>query len=270
MFDERLIVIGTGICTIGQLTTESIAWIRKADKVLYIVSDPIAEELIKSLNPKGAESLFHFYAENKPRIQTYNEMIDLTLTYLRAGKIVCLAAYGHPGVFAYPTHESVRRARAEGIKARMLPGISAEDCLFADLNIDPAMAGCQSFEATDFLVNGRIIDPSSHLILWQIGVLGDATFKPQTYDIKGLPQLLQKLYGYYSPYHNVIVYEAPIFPGVEPVMREVPLYHLPWTGISAVSTLYIPPAIQPRPDYGLIQYLGLGAQQTPATQTPGN
>jgi precorrin-6B methylase 1 len=265
MFDEKLVVIGTGIRTVGQMTMESIAWIKKADKVLYIVSDPIAEDTIKSLNPDGAESLFHMYAENKPRIQTYNEMIEHTLDYVRAGKTVCLAAYGHPGVFAYPTHESVRRARKEGFKARMLPGISAEDCLFADLNIDPAMAGCQSFEATDFLVNGRTIDPSSHLILWQIGVLGDATFKRWAYDIKGMPQLLQKLYGYYHPYHNVIVYEAPLFPGVEPVMRTVSLCFLPYAGVSAVSTLYVPPGSAPRPDYWLIQSLGLPTQ-APAPQ----
>jgi hypothetical protein len=72
MFDEQLIVIGTGIRTVGQMTLESVSWIKRADKVLYIVSDPIAEELIKSLNPNGAESLYHFYGENKPRIQTYH------------------------------------------------------------------------------------------------------------------------------------------------------------------------------------------------------
>ena len=145
MFDEQLVVIGTGIRTIGQMTLESIAWIKRADKVLYIVSDPIAEDLIKTFNPAGAESLYDLYAENKPRIQTYNEMIEKTLGYVREGKRVCMAAYGHPGVFAYPTHESVRRAQAEGFKARfkarMLPGVSAEDCMFADLNFDPAMAG---------------------------------------------------------------------------------------------------------------------------------
>jgi len=31
----------------------------------------------------------------------------------------------------------------------MLPGISAEDCLVADLGIDPASSGCQSYEAND-------------------------------------------------------------------------------------------------------------------------
>ena len=185
-------------------------------------------------------------------------MIEKTLNYVRAGKVVCMAAYGHPGVFAYPTHESVRQAKAEGYKARMLPGISAEDCLFADLNIDPAMAGCQSYEATDFLINGRIIDPTSHVILWQIGVLGDTTYKRQGYDIKGMPQLLQKLYSFgYSPNHTVYVYEAPLFPGVEPVIRPVPLYLLGQSGVSAISTLYVPPAMQPRSDIALSQALGL-------------
>jgi uncharacterized protein YabN with tetrapyrrole methylase and pyrophosphatase domain len=259
MFDEQLIVIGTGIRTIGQMTLESVAWLKRADIVVYVVSDPIAEEMIKTLRPEGAESLYSCYGENKPRLQSYNEMIEKTLGYVRAGKRVCMAAYGHPGVFAYPTHESVRRARAEGFKARMLPGISAEDCMFADLNFDPAMAGCQSFEATDFLINGRVADNSSNLILWQIGVLGDTTFKSQRYDIKGMPQLLQKLYQSYSPYHDVYVYEAPIFPGVEPVIRKVPLYMLPYAGVSAISTLYIPPGTPPRPDYAAVQALGLPA-----------
>ncbi len=256
MFDERLIVVGTGIRTIGQLTLETIAWLKRADKALYIVSDPIAEELIKSLNPAGAESLHPFYADNKPRLQTYNEMIERTLSYVRDGQRVCLAAYGHPGVFAYPTHESVRRARAEGFKARMLPGISAEDCLFADLNIDPAMAGCQTYEATDFLINGRAIDNTSNVILWQIGVLGDATFKSTHYDIKGMPQLLTKLYQSYNPAHDVYIYEAPLFPGVEPVIKKVPLWMLPQAGATAISTLYIPPAAAPRTDGSIAAAMG--------------
>ncbi len=261
MFDERLVVVGTGIRTIGQLTMETIAWIKKADKVLYIVSDPTAEALIKSLNPEGAESLYGLYSENKPRLQTYEEMIQVTLNYVRSGKVVCFAAYGHPGVFAYPTHESVRRARAEGYKARMLPGISAEDCLFADLNFDPAMAGCLTYEATDFLVNDRVIDPSCHIVLWQIGVLGDSTFKQYRYDIKGMDHLLQKFYSCYSPHHNAFIYEAPIFPGVEPVIRQIPLYQLPTSGVTAISTLYIPPAAPPRTNQAMAYSFGLVPRQ---------
>jgi len=39
----------------------------------------------------------------------------------------------------------------------MLPGISAEDCLFADIGVDPGIYGCQSFEATDLFVNESLI-----------------------------------------------------------------------------------------------------------------
>lgn len=256
--DEKLVVVGTGIRVVGQLTMEALAWMKRADKVLYVVSDLVAEAMIKRLNPNGAESLRDLYQENKPRLQTYSEMIDKTLSYVRQGKVVCMALYGHPGVFAYPSHESLRRARAEGFKARMLPAISAEDCLFADLNIDPGMAGCQSYEATDFLVNGRIIDPSSHVILWQIGVLGDGTFKSGQYDVKGMQQLLQTLYYHYSPYHQVVLYEAPMLPGVEPTMTSIPLYWLPFAGATAASTLYVPPAIQARTNHMLAQVMGVG------------
>ena len=34
----------------------------------------------------------------------------------------------------------------------MLPGISAEDCLLADLGVDSAHNGLQSLEATDLLI----------------------------------------------------------------------------------------------------------------------
>src|SRR6185503_14601145 len=126
-------------------------------------------------------------------LQTYEEMIQRILECVRDGNLTCLACYGHPGVFVYPSHESIRRARAEGYPARMLPGISAEDCLFADLGVDPGTIGCQSYEATDFLMNSRIVDPSSNLVLWQIGVLGDATFRAGGYDRSALPLLVERL-----------------------------------------------------------------------------
>jgi hypothetical protein len=245
--DERLVAVGTGIRTVGQFSMEALAWIKQADKVLYVVSDPVAEEVIKTLNPAGAESMAHFYGENKERSQTYREMVEHTLASVRSGKRTCFAVYGHPGVLVHPTHEAIRRARAEGYKARMLPAISTEDCLFADLGVDP-VCGCQSLEATDFLVNARRLDPFGHVLLWQIGGLGDSTFKRHGFQVRGLPQLVQKLMQYYPPQHTVHLYEASIFPGVEPWIRSGPLHYLPAVQPSASSTLYLPPVSAPPPD----------------------
>ncbi len=237
-----LIVVGTGIRTVGQMTSEAIAWVRKADKVLYVISDPIAEAMIKDLNSAGAESLAGFYGPGKQRLDTYNEMIEHILACVRAGLVTCLACYGHPGVFVYPSHQSIRRARAEGYSARMLPAVSAEDCLFADLGVDPGINGCQSYEATDFLLNGRVIDTSSNVVLWQIGVVGDATFKPLGYDLSALPLLIERLCRYYPPTHPVYLYQAAVFPGCEATIIPVTVATLGTAPLSAGHTAYIPPA----------------------------
>ena len=255
MNDEHFIVVGTGIRIIGQLTLETIGWIKAMDKVLFLTADPVAEQLIQSLNPSGAESLMRLYGENKPRMETYQQIVEYVLKNLRDGHRVCMAVYGHPGVLAMPPHEAIRLARAEGFKAKMLPAVSAEDCLFADLGVDQ-VGGCASFEATEFLINSRVVDPASHLILWQVGGLGDATYKAYHYEIRGLTQLARKLMGYFGPQHPVTLYEAPMFPGVEPMIHSGPLHLLAQASPSPNSTLYVPPVTQPQPDFATRHELG--------------
>ena len=252
-----LVIIGTGIRTVGQLTIEAIAWIRLAESVVYLVADPIAEEVIRKLNPEGAMSLRGYYGEGVDRGASYEAMIEHMLSCVRAGRLTCAAFYGHPGVFAYPTHEAVRRARAEGYTAQMLPGISAEDCLFADLGVDPAVTGCQSFEATDFLVNSRHVDTSAQLILWQIGVVGDRTYRLGGYHLHGFPLLISRLSELYGAAHEVTVYEAPLFPGAAPVMTRIALAHLTQAYVTPGSTLHVPPGRRTVTDLAAAAALGL-------------
>jgi len=251
-----LIIVGTGIRSVGQITVESIAWIQSADKVFYVVSDPIGEAMILKLNP-CAESLEKFYAQAKPRRQTYTEFVDRIMESVRDGNRTCAAFYGHPGVFVTPSHEAIRLARSEGYEARMLPGISAEDCLFADLGVDPSISGCQAYEATDFVIHQRRIDPSTSVIIWQVGFVGEWTFQPAGSANSGLPLLLEKLAQYYSPDHGVIVYEAAVLLGCEPVIRPVPLGELACAPLTTASTLYIPPAQVTVADRSMYQRLGL-------------
>jgi len=250
-----LVVVGTGIRTVGHLTMEALAWMERADEIIHLVADPVAEALITGLKPGKEFTLQCFYGEGKPRAESYDEMIEFILSHVRAGVLVCGAFYGHPGVFAYPPHESIRRARAEGYAAWMLPGVSAEDCLFADLGVDPAVGGCQSYEATDFLINRRIIDPSSQLILWQIGALGDWTYRPSGYDRRSLPILLHKLLQHYPPTHEVVLYEAPLFPNCAPTITRIALAQLTSIPLSAAYTLYLPPARAANPDYDVLPYV---------------
>ena len=254
-FDDHLVVVGTGIRTVGHLTTEAAAWIKRADHVVYVVTDPVGEGVVRCLNPR-CESLSGLYAPDLSRMKTYEKMIERTLEVVRSGARTCFAAYGHPGVFAYPTHESVRRARAEGFRARMLPGISAEDCLFADLNFDPASRGCASFEASDFLLNRRIHDPTSHLVLWQIGVLGEPRGLLGKAKPRGLPLLLEKLLESYPEDHEVQLYVAPMFPNLDPDIQSIPLAKLVDTPFSIMTTLYVPPYGEPDTNWSLVEEFG--------------
>jgi len=233
-----LVVVGTGIGA-TRLTLEARSAIGAADDVLFLVPDLVSEDLIRSLNP-SARSLAGCYVDGELRLRAYERMVDAILAPARAGRRVCAAFYGHPGVFVHPSHEAIRQAREEGIEARMQPGISAEDCLFADLGVDPGAAGCQSYEASRFLERGPAIEPTAALVLWQLGVLGDPTSasKPRP---GALGRLLERLLELYPPEHEVAVYEAAPYPGVEPIVRRLPLRALADDALTPLSTLYVPP-----------------------------
>ena len=107
-----------------------------------------------------------------------------------------------------------------------------------------AASGCQTFEATDFLLRKRAVDTSSALVLWQIGAIGVRTYK-RTYDnwsLRGLKILNEVLEERYGRDHEVIVYEARKFPFCDPVMRRVRLSRLSKTAVTTASTLYVPPS----------------------------
>ena len=250
MESPALVVVGIGIRVIGHLTTEGIAWINTSKKVLYLAHDPVACAIIAQMNP-SAESLAGFYAEGRLRSESYQRMVGRVMECVRSGQQTCLVFYGHPGVFCWPGHEAIRQARREGYTARMLPGISAEDCLFADLGVDPATTGCQSYQATDFLSNDRQIDSSSLLILWQIDVIGIPVLKTKRGKLPALPLLVDRLCQIYSPDHEVILYIAPIQLFGEPIIQRLPLRRLVKARLFSSSTLCIPPGEPTKPNVEL-------------------
>src|SRR5207244_764896 len=143
------------------------------------------------------------YAEGKDRRRTYNEMVARILAPVRRGLNVCAAFYGHPGVFVNPGHRSIRIALKEGHRAQMLPGISAEDCLIADLGVNPS-GGWQSYEATDFLIRRRRFDTSAALLLWQIAAIGVSSYSENqgNWNPKGVQLLADVLLKSYPPGHR--------------------------------------------------------------------
>jgi hypothetical protein len=138
----------------------------------------------------------------------------------------------------------------------MLPAVSAEDCLFADLGIDPATNGCQSYEATDLLIHRRALDPTAYLVVWQIAWIANVRYSP-TPSQAHVPVLVEYLEGFYPGDHEVVLYEASPFPVGAAQMRRVRLGDLRSTDIPPMATLCVPPVSPPSVDRAMTERLGL-------------
>lgn len=240
-----LTCVGTGMRLAGQMTPIAKSHIENADVVIGAVANHISRDWIEGMS-KEYICLWSYYGDGsddgKNRNDTYRQMADRIKQEVNAGKKVCAVFYGHPGVFACIGHMAIKELRAEGFEANMLPGISAEDCLVADLGIDPGARGAQSMEATQFLINQRHLDASSLVILWQIGVVGDLSLKRYETSETRVALLVEKLSRTYPLTHEVILYEAATTPLEKTRIDYVPLADLPKQPLSQITTLVIPVA----------------------------
>lgn len=254
----KLVIVGSGINAAEHITVAARDWIKKADHVLYLVGDPFAEKIILELKPE-AESLLGLYDESMDRNMSYQLMVTLMIGYLHQHDTVCVVFYGHPSVFVNPAPMAIKQARQMGFEAVILPGISAEDCLFADLSIDPAFRGCQSYEATDFLTRRRIFDPTAGLVLWQIDGLATRTAECMTdgFVPKHLDVLTEVLIEAYSPDHPAIIYEAATLSDAKPRMDRIRLVDLPNCKPTGASTMYVPPRGKIVHDEAMLKRLGI-------------
>lgn len=238
-----LTCVGVGMLLGAHIGPRARAHIEAADVVFVLASDPLVELWLEQMNA-DVRSLqpYYGYGEGKPRYDTYREMVDAMLVEVRAGLRVCGAFYGHPGVFAKVPHDAIGRARAEGFEACMEPGISAEDCLYADLGIDPGRFGCQHYEASQLLFFRRHIDPSAYLVLWQVGLVGDRSYQRFTTGAAHRHLLVERLLQDYPADHGITIYEAATLPITKPRMDTITLRGLADAEIHQHSTVVLPPA----------------------------
>jgi precorrin-6B methylase 1 len=244
-----LVCVGVGMTLGSHISPLARSHIEQADVVFTGVSDALVELWITRMNP-DVRSLQPFYREGKSRMQTYRQMVQAMLIEVRAGKRVCGAFYGHPGVFAWSPHKAIELARSEGFPARMEPGISAEDCLYADLGIDPGKYGCQHFEASQMMFYQRRIDPTAYLVVWQVGLAGDRSLKRFSTGPAYRQILVDVLTRDYPLDHQVTLYRAATLPLHRPRIEHLALGDLPQAFIEVPDTLVIPPAfaMQPNPE----------------------
>ncbi len=237
----RLGCVGLGMTLGSHISPLARSHIEQSDVVFAGLSDGIVELWLSRMHP-DVRSLQPLYREGKSRMQTYRQMVDTILTEVRAGRKVCGVFYGHPGVFAWAPHKSIEVARSEGYPAHMEPGISAEDCLYADLGIDPGKFGCQHYEASQLLFYQRRIDPTAYLVLWQVGLVGDQSLARFSTGPAYRQVLVDVLARDYPLDHEITLYRAPTLPIQQPRIERLPLCDLPQAEVGMADTMVLPPA----------------------------
>ena len=239
--------VGLGMTLGSHLGPLARSHIEQSDVVFAALSDGIVEMWLESMHA-DVRSLQPYYGEGKSRLVTYREWVEVMMVEVRAGRKVCAVFYGHPGIFAWTPHEVIKVARAEGFRAHMEPGISAEDCLYADLGIDPGRQGCQHYEASQLLFCQTPLNPAAYLVLWQVGLVGDRSLKRFATGPEYRQVLVDVLEKDYPLEHEVIIYRGATLPIQQPRIRRVALRDLPATDVTAEETVILPPASALRPN----------------------
>jgi precorrin-6B methylase 1 len=235
-----LVCVGLGMTLGSHLGPLARSHIEQSDVVFAGLSDGIVELWLQKMHA-DVRSLQPYYREGKSRMQTYREMVEAILAEVRAGKRVCGVFYGHPGVFAWAPHKAIEVARSEGFQAHMEPGISAEDCLYADLGIDPGKFGCQHYEASQLLFYQRRIDPTAYLVLWQVGLVGDQSLARFSTGAAYRQVLVDVLARDYPLAHEITLYRAPTLPIQQARIERLPLGALPQADVGMADTMVLPP-----------------------------
>ena len=272
MSGGSLACVGLGMMLGAHLSPRARSHLETADVVFAAVADPLFETWLREI-AKDVRSLQPYYGARsgaKSRHETYREMAEAMLAEVRAGRRVCGAFYGHPGVFAQAPHVAIAQARAEGYAAVMEPGISAEDCLYADLGIDPGRFGCQHHEASQLMFHRRRLDPTAYLVLWQVGIAGDRSHRRFETDPARLAILVDVLAADWPRTHEGVLYEAATLPIHPPRIETVRLGDLPSAVLSPRTTLVLPPAAPLQHNRDVLARLDALDEAPPTSDTPGD
>ena len=114
---------------------------------------------------------------------------------------------------------------------------------------------CCAIEASYLLVYHKTIDVTMPLVIFQFGVVGEATFDPHGSNLKigvliekQIGLLVEKLRQFYPATHRVCIYEAAVFSISKPRCERRNLDDIATSEPTSMSTLFIPALRPPNRD----------------------
>jgi uncharacterized protein YabN with tetrapyrrole methylase and pyrophosphatase domain len=260
---KKLIIAGTGIKFLSHLTIEVKSAIETSSCVVFLLNEPAMKNWVVK-NSKKYISMDNIYFSSKLRLDSYSKIVDEVFLNLQENDDICFLMYGHPTFFSSVVAEITKSISFEKVLIQIMPGISAIDCLFSDLRIDPGKKGLQSYDATEFILYDEIFSTTSHLVLWQIAIIGEfGIINNSEINVncqkKAMEILISKLIKHYPRDHRVSLYVASQYPSVEFELKSIELQKLNIINIPRLATLYVPPLKEKTLNLNVINQLKIGS-----------
>jgi len=236
-------IVGLGILGIQQLTAETERALGRCNEVLFVDTGIATRAYLERHCPRVTDLYAESYAVGGARLDAYRHMAARTVEAALDHSPVVFAMSGHPLVYAYAPPLIVDLANLLALTVRVLPGISAMDCLFAELVLDPCTDGLQMYEATDLVLKRRPLQPDVPALIWQVGNLETRLHTDRRSRPERFHRFRDHLLRFYPPQHLITAYFATPFPLMPSTVLQFPLVEIADQAgtLHHGVTLYLPP-----------------------------
>ncbi|WP_192484645.1 MULTISPECIES: SAM-dependent methyltransferase [Cysteiniphilum] len=238
---KKLFVVGSGIKTLGHFTKEFITCATQSDIVLFLNNDHITKEWYEKYCKKTYDLNEIYQKDNTVhRKDIYLAIADYVIKSFDEHDSVCFSLYGHPFFCAQPALyaiDEIARER-EDIEIHSFAAVSALDCLWNDLRVNPAENGMQMYEASHMIYEEIPLISKVDLVILQAGFIDIQTI--HTGEQKAnTDKLKHHLLKYYHVDSQIIIYQAAQYPSQAPVIDKIKLNELESNKVTTLSTIYI-------------------------------
>jgi precorrin-3B methylase len=237
-------IVGLGIVGTRQITKEVDYILKKSDHVFLLFTQNTMHDYITNEIGTEVTDLHEEYEEGSDRFDTYRRMADRVLNNAKnTNKSITHAPYGHPSIFVSPTRLIQEEGPKHGLRVKVVPGISAIDCIFAEIGLDPGTNGVQMYEASDFLLRKFEPNPYVPLFLWQIGAIETGLYSMKKSKPERFSRIRQYLESFYPKSHILYLLRTATYPFTNSEQHGFQLknFEKQHYKIDPVHTLYIPP-----------------------------
>lgn len=215
-------VVGTGMVGYSQLTREAMSALEASERVYFAATQDLVLEHVREEYTEDVVDLNEEYERNESRLDTYERMAEEVLSGAEElDAPVAFALYGHPMVFVSPSRFVLEEAPERGLEVEVQPGVSAMDCVYADVGFDPSTSGVQMVEATDLLVREWELNPQMPAMIWQVGAVETGMYVKDWSEPERFTRFRRYLQRFYPDDHEVYLLQTATYPLAE--SQEIPV-----------------------------------------------